>query len=139
LDDPIYLRTRAFVLSDDNPYFYRGPEGEGLGGPHSGLGMIWPLGIITRALTSRDRREIDACLAELKATHAGMGFLHESFSRTDASRFTRKWFAWADTLFGELILKVVRGDLVEDGKFGGRRGDRTPDLCIANAALSQLS
>ncbi len=24
-------------------------------------------------------------------------------------------------------------------KFGGRRGDRTPDLCIANAALSQLS
>jgi hypothetical protein len=26
-----------------------------------------------------------------------------------------------------------------DGIFGGRRGDRTPDLCIANAALSQLS
>ena len=24
-------------------------------------------------------------------------------------------------------------------EFGGRRGDRTPDLCIANAALSQLS
>jgi len=107
LDDPMYLRTRAFVLSDDNPYFYRGPAGEGLGGPHSGLGMIWPLGIITRALTSRDRKEIAACLAELKATHAGTGFMHESFSRTDASHFTRKWFAWANTLFGELILKVV--------------------------------
>ena len=25
------------------------------------------------------------------------------------------------------------------GKVGGRQGDRTPDLCIANAALSQLS
>ncbi len=25
------------------------------------------------------------------------------------------------------------------GKLGGRQGDRTPDLCIANAALSQLS
>ncbi len=24
-------------------------------------------------------------------------------------------------------------------KFGGDEGDRTPDLCIANAALSQLS
>ena len=106
-DDPLYLRTRAFVLSDDNPYFYRGTAGEGLGGPHSGLDMIWPLGIITRALTSRDPKEISACLAELKATHAGTGFMHESFSRNDASRFTRKWFAWANTLFGELILKTV--------------------------------
>jgi meiotically up-regulated gene 157 (Mug157) protein len=106
-DDPLYLRTRAFVLSDDNPYFYRGPAGEGLGGPHSGLGMIWPLGIITRALTSRDPQEISACLAELKATHAGTGFMHESFSRNDASQFTRKWFAWANTLFGELVLKTV--------------------------------
>jgi hypothetical protein len=106
-DDPLYLRTRAFVLGDDNPYFYRGPAGEGLGGPHSGLGMIWPLGIVTRALTSRDQKEIAACLAELKATHAGTGFMHESFSRADASRFTRKWFAWANTLFGELILKTI--------------------------------
>lgn len=106
-DDPLYLRTRAFVLSDDNPYFYRGPAGEGLGGPHSGLGMIWPLGIITRALTSRDPKEVSACLAELKATHAGTGFMHESFSRNDAAQFTRKWFAWANTLFGELILKTV--------------------------------
>jgi uncharacterized protein len=106
-DDPLYLRTRAFVLSDDNPYFYRGPAAEGLGGPHSGLGMIWPLGIITRALTSRDRHEVSACLAELKATHAGTGFMHESFSRSDATHFTRKWFAWANTLFGELILKTV--------------------------------
>ncbi len=107
VDDPIYVRTRAFVLSDDNPYFYRGPAGEGLGGPHSGLGMIWPLGIVTRALTSRDPKEVSACLAELKATHAGTGFMHESFSRSDASKFTRKWFAWANTLFGELILKAV--------------------------------
>jgi meiotically up-regulated gene 157 (Mug157) protein len=106
-DDPLYLRTRAFVLSDDNPYFYRGPAGEGLGGPHSGLGMIWPLGIITRALTSRDPNEVSACLAELKATHAGTGFMHESFSRNDAAEFTRKWFAWANTLFGELVLKTV--------------------------------
>jgi uncharacterized protein len=106
-DDPLYLRTRAFVLSDDNPYFYRGPAGEGLGGPHSGLGMIWPLGIITRALTSRDPHEVSACLAELKATHADTGFMHESFSHSDATHFTRKWFAWANTLFGELILKTV--------------------------------
>ena len=111
-EDAIYQNTRAFVLSDDNPYFYRGPAGEGLGGPHSGLGMIWPLGIITRALTSRDRKEVSACIAELKATHAGTGFMHESFSRNDAGRYTRKWFAWANTLFGELILKAVTAKMV---------------------------
>jgi meiotically up-regulated gene 157 (Mug157) protein len=69
--------------------------------------MIWPLGIVTRALTSRDPKEVSACLAELKATHAGTGFMHESFSRNDAAKFTRQWFAWANTLFGELILKTV--------------------------------
>jgi uncharacterized protein len=106
VDDPLYQRTRRFLLSGDNPYFYRGKAAEGLGGPHSGLNMIWPLGIITRALTSRDETEIAACLAALKATHAGTGFMHESFSKDDASKFTRSWFAWANTLFGELILHV---------------------------------
>jgi len=105
-EDPLYQRTRALVLSDDNPYFFRGPAGEGLGGPHSGTGMIWPLGIITRALTSTSEREMASCLAMLKATHAGTGFMHESFSRSDATRYTRKWFAWANTLFGELIVKL---------------------------------
>jgi len=105
-DDPLYRNTRKLVLSDDNPYFYRGKAAEGLGGPHSGLNMIWPLGIITRALTSQDESEIAACLATLKATHAGTGFTHESFFKDDAARYTRSWFAWANTLFGELILDV---------------------------------
>jgi hypothetical protein len=106
VDDPLYQRTRTFVLSEDNPYFYKGAAGEGLGSPHSGLGTIWPIGIIMRAMTSRDPSEISACLKLLKATHAGTGFMHESFSRDDASRFTRKWFAWANTLFGEMVLRV---------------------------------
>ncbi|SPE38672.1 conserved exported hypothetical protein [Candidatus Sulfopaludibacter sp. SbA6] len=105
-DDPLYQRTRALVLGDDNPYFFRGPAGEGLGGPHSGTGMIWPMGIITRALTSTNEKEMASCLAMLKATHAGTGFMHESFSRADATRYTRKWFAWANSLFGELIVKL---------------------------------
>jgi meiotically up-regulated gene 157 (Mug157) protein len=105
-DDPLYLRTRKLVLSENNPYFFRGKAAEGLGGPHSGSNMIWPLGIITRALTSQDEKEVAACLATLKATHAGTGFMHESFSKDDAQKFTRPWFAWANTLFGELILNV---------------------------------
>ena len=105
-DDSTYLNTRAFVLSDDNPYFFRGRAGEGIGGPHVGLNMIWPLGIIMRALTSRDNREILFCLKILKTTHAGTGFMHESFERNDSKKFTRAWFAWANTLFGELVLKI---------------------------------
>jgi len=105
-DDATYLNTRAFVLSEDNPYFFRGRAGEGVGGPHVGLNMIWPLGIIMRALTSRDDREILSCVKMLKTTHAGTGFMHESFDRNDSLKFTRSWFAWANTLFGELVLKI---------------------------------
>ncbi len=106
LDDPAYRNTRAFALSDSNPFYYHGSAGAGLGSPHSGLNMIWPMGIISRALTSRSESEIKDCLAALKATHAGTGFMHEAFNKDDASNFTRKWFAWANTLFGELILTV---------------------------------
>ncbi len=105
-DDPVYVRTRAWVLSDDNPYFFRGTAAEGLGGPHSGLDMIWPLGIIMRALTSRSEPEVARCLTMLKQTHAGTGFMHESFSKDDAKKYTRSWFAWANTLLGELCLTV---------------------------------
>ncbi len=104
--DPLYQRTRAFVLSSDNPYFFMGTAAEGVGGPHVGLEMIWPLGIIMRALTSTRDQEIAWCLKALKETHGGTGFMHESFHQDDPGRFTRSWFAWANTLFGELILKV---------------------------------
>jgi meiotically up-regulated gene 157 (Mug157) protein len=106
VDDPVYQNTRAWVLSDDNPYYYRGTAAVGLGGPHSGLNMIWPLGLIAQALTSRSEDEIASCIRMLKTTHAGTGFMHESFSKDDASKFTRKWFAWANTIFGELLLTV---------------------------------
>jgi meiotically up-regulated gene 157 (Mug157) protein len=102
----IYKNTRAFVLSSDNPYFFHGAAGEGIGGPHVGMGMIWPLGIIMRAMTSSEDSEITRCLRTLKATHASTGFMHEAFSKDDARKFTRPWFAWANTLFGELVLKI---------------------------------
>ena len=106
LEDPTYQRTRAFILSDDNPYFFRGVA-EGIGGPHVGPGMIWPLSIIMRALTSRDPNEIAHCLRMLMDTDAGMGFMHESFDARNPRNFTRPWFAWCNSLFGELVLRVA--------------------------------
>jgi meiotically up-regulated gene 157 (Mug157) protein len=102
--DPLYQRTRKFALSLDNPYFFRGKAAEGIGGPHIGLGQIWPLSITMRALTSTDDREIFMCLKWLRDTTAGTGFMHESFDQDDPKKFTRPWFAWANSLFGELIL-----------------------------------
>lgn len=106
-NDPIYQNTRRFVLSNGNPYFFKGRAAEGIGGPHVGLDMVWPLSIIMRGLTSTDEAEIAACLTSLMRTHAGTGFMHESFNKDDPSKFTRAWFAWANTLFGEFVLKVL--------------------------------
>ncbi len=102
--DLLYLNTRKFVLSSNNPFFFKGVAGEGVGGPHAGLDMIWPMSIIMRGLTSNDPNEIKYCLQMLIHSNSGTGFMHESFNKNDASKFTRKWFAWANTLFGELIL-----------------------------------
>lgn len=106
--DLIYQNTRAFVLSANNPFFFKGKAAEGIGGPHAGMNMIWPLSIIIRGLTSNNSTEIKRCLSMLKNTHGNTGFMHESFHKDDASKFTRKWFAWANTLFGELILSVAK-------------------------------
>ncbi len=106
-DRGVYQRTRAFVLSPDNPYFFRGQAGEGVGGPHEGLGWIWPMAIIFRAFSSTDDAETLACLRTLRDTTAGTHFMHESFWMDDASRYTRPWFAWANTLFGELVLTLA--------------------------------
>ncbi|MBP5507846.1 MAG: glycoside hydrolase family 125 protein [Prevotella sp.] len=111
INDPIYQNTRRFVWSEDNPYFFRGRVGEGIGGPHIGHDMVWPMSIMMRAFTSQDDKEIAQCLQMLVDTDNGTGFMHESFNKDDAANYTRSWFAWQNTLFGELILK-----LIDDGK-----------------------
>ena len=131
LRDATYQNTRRFVWSEDNPYFFKGTAGEGIGGPHVGYDMIWPMSIMMKAFTAGTGRpqfagrpaanapvanpvadaEIKWCIETLMKTDAGTGFMHESFNKNDASNFTREWFAWQNTLFGELIIK-----LIDDGK-----------------------
>lgn len=119
VNDPIYQNTRKFVWSEDNPYFFKGKAGEGIGGPHIGYDMVWPMSIMMKAFTSQDDKEIQACVKMLIDTDAGTGFMHESFHKDDPTKFTRSWFAWQNTLFGELILKLVnegKTDLLNDIK-----------------------
>lgn len=112
-DDPVYRNTRDFVLSNDNPYFFKGSAGEGIGGPHVGYDMIWPMSIIMRAMTSTSDKEIKYCVKMLRDTDAGTGFMHESFHKNNPEKFTREWFAWVNTLFGELILKLEKENKLE--------------------------
>ena len=107
-ENVLYKNTRKFLFSKNNPYYFEGKAGNGIGGPHAGLGKIWHLSVIMRGITSTDENEIVDCLDLLKSTHANTGFMHESFDKDDASKFTRSWFAWANTLFGEFILKVQK-------------------------------
>ena len=111
MDDLIYQNTRKFVWSEDNPYFFKGKAGEGIGGPHIGYDMVWPMSIMMKAFTASDDAEIKACIEMLMKTDADTGFMHESFHKDDPANFTRAWFAWQNTLFGELIIK-----LINDGK-----------------------
>lgn len=106
-NDPVYQNTRRFVWSESNPYFFRGKVAEGIGGPHIGYDMIWPMSIMMKAFTSSNDAEIKQCIETLMNTDAGTGFMHESFHKDDPNKFTRPWFAWQNTLFGELILKLV--------------------------------
>ena len=105
-DDKIYQQTRQLVLSAYNPYYCQGKAANGPGGPHVGMDMIWPLGLIVQGLTSTNDAEIRECLTTLQKTHAGKGFMHEAFNKDDPNQFTRAWFAWANTIFGELVLKT---------------------------------
>jgi meiotically up-regulated gene 157 (Mug157) protein len=106
--DPIYQNTRKLLLSSNNPFFYKGAAGEGIGGPHAGKDRIWPLSVIIRGLTSVDDAEIKKCVNILKNSNAGTGFMHESFHKDDAKKFSRPWFAWANTLFGEFLWETYK-------------------------------
>ena len=107
-DDPVYQNTRRFLLSAGNPYYCIGKAARGLGGPHVGIDMIWPLGVVIEGLTATGDAEIRQCLATLQASHAGTGFMHEAFHKDDPEKFTRSWFAWANTIFGELVWKTYQ-------------------------------
>ena len=113
VNDPIYQNTRRFVWSESNPYFFKGKAGEGIGGPHVGYDMVWPMSIMMKAFTSQDDAEIAECVKMVMDTDNGMGFIHESFHKDDPANFTRPWFAWQNTLFGELVLKLVNEGKVE--------------------------
>lgn len=105
-DDEIYLNTRKFILSQSNPWYFEGSVAKGVGSPHTGFDKIWHIALTMQALTSLDEAEIKECINMLTTTHAGTFLMHESFNKNDDTDFTRPWFAWANSLFAELMIRL---------------------------------
>lgn len=102
-----YTRTRSAMLSEQNPYYFSGTQGAGIGGPHEGVNYTWPMALITQAMTSQDDEEIKWCLDLLIRSSAGTGLMHEAFDVNNVHIYTRSWFAWANGLLGELLLQLI--------------------------------
>ena len=104
LSNEIYKNTRKFILSKSNPYYFEGKYAKGIGSPHTSRNYIWHIGLIMQALTSNEPDEIKILFEYLLDTDAGTGFMHEGFNCDNPNEYTRKWFAWANSLFAYLIV-----------------------------------
>jgi len=106
-ENPTYQSTRAFVLSEMNPYFFKGELATGIGSQHTPHNSVWPIAIAMAALTSNDKEVQKTTLDLLEGTDAGTGQIHESFDVDDSSIFTRDWFSWADMTYVDLVLESI--------------------------------
>jgi len=109
-DDPVYLRTRAYILSRANPCYGTGKAAHGVGSCHTPANYVWPIGLCMQALTSLEDEEAADVLRMLLTTHAGTCLMHESFDPDQPDVYTRSWFAWANSLFGEMIYQFYEED-----------------------------
>lgn len=102
----IYQNTRRFVLSQDNPYYFEGRVLKGIGSPHTPQGYVWPIALCMQGLTSDSAAEKEQILSFLENSDADTGYMHEGIDINNPENFTRPWFAWANSIFSELILKI---------------------------------
>lgn len=106
-DDPVYLNTRKFILSPQNPYFYIGEYWSGQGSPHTPKGYVWPIGMALMGLTQKNKAEKQNLLYLMANTTNNTNMIHESFNPNDPSKFTRPWFSWANMMYCELLLSYL--------------------------------
>jgi len=102
----LYLRTRGFVLSSANPYYYSGKYASGEGSPHTPTGWVWPMALVVQALTARDASETRRLLSRVRSTRSAEGLLYESFNPDNPFQHTRTSFGWANALFAELEFRT---------------------------------
>ena len=99
--------TRRFLLSEANPFYFKGDKAAGIGSPHTPSNYIWHIAMAIQGLTSETREEKLEILKNMAATTGGKGVMHEGFCCEDDSKFTRAWFSWAKARYSELFLDYM--------------------------------
>ncbi|KAI0200226.1 glycoside hydrolase family 125 protein [Astrocystis sublimbata] len=108
MNDETYQNTRRMLLSkSSNPYYLKGRDFHGIGGPHIGLNNAWPMSLLVQARTSNDDEEIKECI-DFVLRSSKLGLIHESVDVNILSSYTRSWFAWANGVFASTILDLAK-------------------------------
>eukprot|EP00808_Paulinella_micropora_P031708 g34131.t1 len=99
-DADIYERTKRFLFSPRNPFYFVGKVAKGIGSEHTKKNHVWHMSLIVEALLSpaHSQQMYEKLDTILRTT---TGSMHEGFDVSDPNRFTRSWFAWPDALFAE--------------------------------------
>eukprot|EP01083_Nonionella_stella_P083769 231686_1 len=103
-DELIFKNTVQFVLSHEDPYYYEGRQAKGLGSSHTRGNYVWPIGLTSQGLLPRLNAEDEKydkykVLQMIVNNTAGTLFMHESFHVDDSTKYSRSWFAWANSYF----------------------------------------
>jgi hypothetical protein len=67
------------------------------------------MAVTMQALTSDDPGEIQGLLKELDKLDAGTHYMHESVNPNNPKHYSRYWFAWANSLYSEMVIKKELG------------------------------
>ncbi|KAK9453238.1 hypothetical protein V1511DRAFT_462732 [Dipodascopsis uninucleata] len=107
-DNEVYQNTRRMLMTKSgNPYYLKGSDFAGIGGPHIGVHYAWPMSLLVLIRTSDNDEEIISALNLVKKTTGGLGLMHESINVQHAGDYTRSWFAWCNSEFGKTILDLA--------------------------------
>ena len=105
MDQKVAENTRKVILSEINPYYYRGEQAKGIGSPHTPVEYIWHISMAVEGLTAKSKEEKYEVIQRMIATDGGTGLMHEGFHVDDPTKYTREWFSWANAMFCELVLQ----------------------------------
>lgn len=106
-DREVSENTRRFLLSEANPFYFKGCKAAGIGSPHTPSNYIWHIAMAIQGLTSTSKEEKLEILENMAATTGGKGVMHEGFCCEDDTKFTRAWFSWANAMYAELFLDYM--------------------------------
>lgn len=106
-DREIAGNTRRLLLSEANPFYFKGEKAAGIGSPHTPSNYVWHIAMAIQGLTETEQEKKMEILKTMAATTGGKGVMHEGFCCEDDTRFTREWFSWANAMYAELFLDCM--------------------------------